>query len=250
MKDGEQSNDAPESPGPGRLAQAWLWTRAHGVTVGTELLVNFLLPFLVYTLAKPRLGDAHALMAASAPPVLWSIAEFARHRRVDALSLLVLAGIALSLLAFIGGGGVRFLQLREQLVSVLIGLLFLGSAAIGKPLIYQLARARMKRRSAADAESLESLREDPLFRRAMMIMTLVWGIGLIAAAALCSALIFVLSIEQYLLVGPIVGYAAIGALTLWTFWYAKYRVGAAHDAAETAAGREPRQTLKSRPRSP
>jgi hypothetical protein len=81
-----------------------------------------------------------ALLASSAPPIAWSLVEFARHRRVDALSVLVAAGIVLSLLAMIGGGGPKFLQLRENLVTGIIGLVFLGSA-----LIYQLARAGMRR---------------------------------------------------------------------------------------------------------
>ena len=67
------------------------------------------------------------------------------HRRLDALSLLVLAGIVLSLLAFFGGGGPRMLQLREKLVTGVIGLAFLASAAVGRPLIYELARAGMAR---------------------------------------------------------------------------------------------------------
>ena len=78
-----------------------------------------------------RLGAAPALIAASAPPILWSIAAFVRQRKVDAISILALCGIALSLMAFAGGGGVKFLQLRENLVTGLIGLIFLGSVAIG-----------------------------------------------------------------------------------------------------------------------
>jgi len=39
--------------------------------------------------------------------------------------------------------------------------------------------------------------------------------------ALACALIFVLSIEQRMLVSPILGYSSLGALTAWTFWYAK-----------------------------
>ena len=86
-----------------------------------EGLVNFVLPFVIYELARRPFGDVRALLAASAPPIVWSLVEFARKRRIDAVSMLVIAGIALSLLAFIGGGGARFLQLRENLVTGLIG---------------------------------------------------------------------------------------------------------------------------------
>ena len=116
-----------------------------------------------------------ALIASSAPPTLWSLVQFARHRRVDALSVLVLGGIVLSLLAMLGGGGAQFLLLREKLVTGAIGLLFLGSALIGKPLIYQLARASMRRKSEDEAQQFEALQIHAGFRRTMMVMTLVGG---------------------------------------------------------------------------
>jgi intracellular septation protein A len=136
------------SPAETRLTRGLAYARAHGAKVGLEAAVNFILPFLIYSYSRGRLGDAPALMAASAPPILWSVAAFIRERKLDAISILVLSGIALSLLAFAGGGGVKFLQLRENLVGGLVGLLFLGSVAIGKPLIYALARAGARRRSS------------------------------------------------------------------------------------------------------
>ena len=74
----------------------------------------------------------------------------------------------------------RFLQLREYLVTGLVGLVFLGSAAIGRPLIYQLARASKLRESRSEAERFEGLREYPQFSPWHDIMTLVWGFGLLA----------------------------------------------------------------------
>lgn len=220
-----------------RLAKVFAYLRTNWVSIATEVAVNFLGPFLIYSLTQKRLGDVDALIASSAPPILWSLAEFARHRRVDAVSILVLTGIALSLVAFIGGGGPKFLQLREKLVTALIGLVFLGSAAIGRPLIYQLARAGMVRRQSADLAEFEALRDNVYFRRTMTIMTLVWGFGLVAEAGAAVALVFTLSIKTYLLVSPIVGYSTIGLLSLWTYWYAnrQRRKGAERRAAEAAA---------------
>ena len=166
------------------LDRARTWVREHGVGVAVEAVVNFLGPYLIYDLTHKSLGDVGALMASSIPPILWSLIEFARRRRVDAVSILVLAGIALSLLAFIGGGGAKFLQLREKLVTAVIGAVFLGSALIGKPLIYQLARAGLQRRNPAELQSFEAMRDNVHFRRVMMVMTVVWGLGLMADAVL------------------------------------------------------------------
>jgi len=217
-----------------RFGGAWIWARTNGPKAGLEVAVNFVLPFVIYRATRDQLGDVYALMAASAPPLLWSILEFARRRRIDALSLLVLAGIVLSLIAFIGGGGVRFLQLREQLVSAVIGLVFLGSAAIGKPLIYQLARARIRRGAAGPVGWFEALRSDPRFRRVMMLMTLSWGVALVAQSAACCALVFALSIKSFLIVSPLIGYSTLGVMTAWSYYYARRRIAPLRREAERA----------------
>jgi hypothetical protein len=220
-----------------RLAAALAWARRNGPHTIAEIGLNFAAPAIVFALAKKPLGDVDALLAASAPPIAWSIVQFVRRRRIDAVSMLALAGIALSLLAFLGGGGVKFLQLRERLVTVAIGLAFLGSAAIGRPLIFHLARATMRARSPTEAARFDAMRDNPRFRHSMTVMTVVWGVGLLAEAAISVVLVFTLSIQRYLIVSPLVGYTTAGALTLWTFLYARSRMrrGRAAEAARIAA---------------
>jgi intracellular septation protein A len=231
---------------PGLIASTSVWLRKNGGHILVEALVNFILPFAIYNYAEAPLGQVRALLASSAPPILWSILEFARHRRLDALSALVIAGITLSLLAMLGGGGVRFLQLREKLVTGIIGLVFVGSALIRKPLIYELARATMRRRSEDEAQQFEALQVHAGFRRTMTIMTLVWGFGLLADVAVAVVLVFVLSIREYLIVNPILGYGTMGALSLWSFLYGRRakrrgeaRRAAAAAQAENASGSVP-----------
>ena len=55
----------------------------------------------------------------------------------------------------------------------------------------------------------------------MTIMTVVWGFGLLTSTVVACLLVFTLSIHDYLILSPIVGYGIMGALALWTFWYAK-----------------------------
>lgn len=210
--------------------------RVRGPGVAIDLAVNIVLPLILYSACVARWGELGALLASSLPPVVWSVAELARHRRVDALSMFVLGGIALSILAFFGGGSARMLQLREKLVTAVIGIAFLVSALIGRPLIYELARAGMRRNGAAGLDAFEGLRERKPFRRTMTIMTVVWGIGLIVDVLIGAALIFTMSIRAYLVVGPLLGYAVTGGLSLWTFWYArrKQREGRGRQAAMQA----------------
>ena len=226
------------APAPaGRLAAAWAYVRARGSGFALELLVNAVLPFVIYGLTDNRLGDVGALIASSVPPIAWSIVQFVRSRTVDALSLLVVIGIALSLVALWGGGGAKFLQLRENLVTGAIGLVFLGSVVVGRPLIYYLARAGMRRRGAAgELANFENLRDNAFFKRTMRVMTLVWGFGLVLRTAIAAVLVFTVSIPTYLAIHPIIGYATMGALAGWTLFYARRQqaLGRARRAAAEA----------------
>jgi hypothetical protein len=199
------------------------WLRQKGPLIAAELVVNFALPALIYDRTHGVLGEMQGLLASSVPPLVWAIGGFVRKRRVDALSVLVMVGIGLSLLAMLGGGSVQLLQLREKLVTLLIALAFLGSAAIGKPLIYPLARATMARESEAALAHFDTHRDNHLLRHTVMVMTLVWGFGLLADFALSVVLIYSLSVADYLIVGPILGYGAMGGLALWTILYRRYR---------------------------
>ncbi|MFT2093780.1 VC0807 family protein [Acidiphilium multivorum] len=191
------------------------------VMMALEILFNFLLPWTVYHFSKPHIGEIHAIMASAAPPIVWSLVEFARHRRVDAISVMVLGGIALSLAGFALGGSPKLLLMRESLVTGLIGFVFIVSALIRRPLIYVLASASLKRQSAEDSAEFESYRHQPGFRRVMTVMTIVWGIGLVVETAVRSVLVFSLPVGRFLIVGPIVGYVTIGLLMLWTFLYGR-----------------------------
>ena len=144
-----------------------------------ELAANLLLPWLAYRLALPYWGDVGALYASAAPPLAWSIGEFARSRRVDALSALVLFGIALSIVLLAMGGSARILLVRESLAAGATGLVFLISLLFQRPLIFYLARATVTREQKDGAERFEAYwRESASLRASLRLMTFVWSVGL------------------------------------------------------------------------
>lgn len=185
-----------------------------------ELAVNLLLPWVAYRLAQPHYGEVGGLIASAVPPVAWSIVELIRFRRVDALSAIVLLGIALSLLAMAFGGGPRVLLMRECLASGAIGVTFLLSLLARRPLVFYLARATVARETPEGVARFEQLwGERREFASAMRMLTTVWGLGLTADAALRMWLAATWPIERFLVVSPILGYGLFGGLMAWTFWY-------------------------------
>ena len=186
-----------------------------------EILVNFVLPYFIYVKTALIIGQVHALIASSLPPILWTVARSVYSRKTDAVSLLVIFGIVLSLVAFIGGGSVRLVQLRQNLVIGLIGLIFLSSIAFGRPLIWPLARATILRGDLRHIPALDVLQARQEFQRDMTMLTAVWGIGLLAETAAACVLLYCMPIQEFLIVNPVVAYSAMGGLVLWSLWSAK-----------------------------
>jgi len=198
-----------------------------------ELAVNLLLPWLAYRLAAPHWGETGGLLASAVPPVIWSLVELARFRRVDALSVIVLIGIVLSIGAMALGGSARMLLLRESLVSGAIGVAFLLSLPLRRPLIFYLARATVARETAGGAERMDALWDErPGLAASMRLMTAVWGAGLTSETALRSWMAWTWPIERFLAVSPVIGYGIYGALLLWTLWYRKTLRNRADRAAQ------------------
>ncbi len=220
------------------LVRLAAFLRAHGGMIAAEIAANFVFPYVAYVLAQPRLGDTGGLLVSSLPPILWSLVAFVRARRVDAVSLFVLSGIVLSLLAFIGAGSAKMLQLRENLVSGLAGFGFLGSIAIGRPLMLVAWEAAMQRTAQMSEVQIAAVKAAPAFRRFVTVVTLAWGVTLLAQAGLACVLVFALPIGTYLLVSPVTGYGMVGLALLWTFWYAlRWRRGIlAQGPAPTGSG--------------
>jgi hypothetical protein len=187
-----------------------------------ELAVNLLLPWLAYRLAVPHWGETGGLIASAVPPLVWSAVELARFRRIDALSVMVLLGIVLSIAAMALGGSPRMLLLRESLVSGAIGVAFLISLLMPRPLVFYLARATVAREMADGAARIEALwRERPAFVSSLRLMTVVWGAGLTGETALRAWMALTWPIERFLVVSPFIGYGIYSALLLWTLWYRK-----------------------------
>jgi hypothetical protein len=71
--------------------------------------------------------------------------DFLRFRHVDALPAVVPAGIVLSLLIVLSQPATWLRAAREPLVSGVIGVLFLCSLSLRRPLVFYLARSTLSR---------------------------------------------------------------------------------------------------------
>jgi intracellular septation protein A len=83
---------------------------------------------VVYELLDAHYGDTKALIASAMPPLVWSVYELFKTRRLDAISVVVVASILFTVAATALGGSARLIQIREALVTGLVGVIFVFTA--------------------------------------------------------------------------------------------------------------------------
>lgn len=196
-----------------------------------DLGCNIALPWLAYTLARPHFGEFDALLISAAPPTIWAAIELVRRRRIDALSMIILGGIVLSLVAMMMGGSPRLLLVRESIVSGLIGAAFIASLLFGKPLVYHLARATAIRQGDEAGGDFDAWWQKPPSRILLRNMTLGWGIGLVLEAMVRGVLAWHLAPEDFLLYSPFISYGLVGLMLAWTAWYRRRHLATHEESA-------------------
>ncbi len=202
-------------------------------------MANFVAPYVVYELLHTQYGDVFALIASAMPPLLWSIYELIKTRRLDAVSVLVVAGIVFTVGATAMGGSARLIQIRDALVTGVIGLMFLASLTMQRPMIFYLARAMMARNTADGASEFEAMWARPGVPKLFWVLTAVWGAGLVVQTAIMCWLAWIWPIGRYLLLSPPIGYGIFGLLMVWSLWYRAKRMAAAHAPSPGWVGTPP-----------
>jgi hypothetical protein len=186
----------------------------------SALIVNVALPWLAYRLAFPHWGHSGALAASALPLIAWMSWDQLRYRHFDALSALVLVGLALSLIAVALGGDRLIGAIEEPMVSGMIGVAFLISLALRRPVVFYLARSTMSREDPRSAASFEKhWRERPSLAAYIRLMTLVWGLGMIGENILRSLIVWHWPNDpRAAFASEVLRYGVYAGLTAWTFW--------------------------------
>src|SRR5919205_1145456 len=102
-----------------------------------SLVINGLVPVVVYTLVHPLLAtDASALAIAGAVPALRTLTLWLWRRRVDYIGVYAIVGFAIACAAAALSGGNGFLlKVHGSLLSGTIGVVCLLSVLIGQPVL-------------------------------------------------------------------------------------------------------------------
>jgi hypothetical protein len=139
---------------------------------------------LYYILRSVGASNLAALSISAVLPAVAAIYKLAVKRRVDAVALVVVATIAVSIALSLVAHDVRFLLARDGYITALWGLWFLATLRARRPAALVFARPLMEGRKVFGTRSWESLWEsDARFRRIWRFSTVMWASALLADAA-------------------------------------------------------------------
>jgi hypothetical protein len=176
-------------------------------------------PLILYQLLRSAGHSAViSLVLSGISPAIGVAIKLARSRRVDAIGVLVLAGIAVGTLVGLLSGNTRLVLIEGSVPTAVFGVVCLASLPSSRPLMYRFAIEFMGGDSPRGRE-FASLWQYQEFRRVFRVITTVWGIAYLVEAAARVVIVELTSTGTALAISKVMPYAVAGLLSAWTYGY-------------------------------
>ena len=218
--------------------------------LNAELLLDVVVPVVVYQLLVHGFGVARlpALVISGAFPGFNVVRRLVREHRLDPIGAIVLLGILVGAVLSYVSGSEKLTLLRDSFFTAAIGMVFLGSTVVGKPLMFLISRSFTARE---DPERLAAWdrqwRDSAKFRRVMRQMTVMWGVAFVAEFGVKVAMVETLSTDVVqAMSGPLILSLTV-VLVLVTFRWGR-RAQAQADRAIKSPSRPDPQKAQQHPR--
>ena len=179
-------------------------------------------PLVAYSMLRSAGQSAvSALILSGAFPAVGVAVGLARHRRVDAIGVLVLVGIAVGTILGLLSGSPRMVLIEGSVPTAVFGLLCLGSLWTRRPLIYRFALEFIGA-DTPKGRDFAALWRWPGFRHAFRLFTVVWGVTYLAEAAARVVIVETTSTGTALAVSKVMPYAVAAVLVGWMIGYGRH----------------------------
>jgi hypothetical protein len=187
-------------------------------TLIRDIGVNAVLPYATYLgLTAYGVGTVPALVTGSIFPTASILIGAIRQRRVQAIGVIVLTATAASVASALWFTSPFLALARGALMTTLMAVVLLCSLLARRPLLFHLVNAAQDAAGRQEAEA--EWAADPVFRRTMRVMTMVWGVGLSVEAGLSLVVIAALPVAAVIPVNEVLFWAFFGVLGYGTYRY-------------------------------
>jgi hypothetical protein len=195
-------------------------------------------PLVAYNLLRSAgFSAVSALVLSGVFPAAGVIIGIIKHRRVDAVGVLVLAGIVVGAILGLVSHNPKLVLDEGSVGTAVFGLLCLGSLARPQPLMYRLAMEFIGPDSRQGRE-FTSLWQYQEFRHTFRVMTAVWGTAYLVEAAARVVIVANTSTGTALAISKVLPYVVAALLIAWTVGYGRLQKHRGERLAAEAAARD------------
>ncbi len=196
-------------------------------------------PLVAYNVLRSAgFSSVSALVLSGVFPAIGVTIGIIQHRRVDALGVLVLAGIAAGAVIGLVSHNARLVLDEGSVPTAVFGLICLGSLGTPEPLMYRLA-VEFIGPDTPKGQEFTGLWQYAEFRRVFRVITAVWGTGFLAEAVARVVIVQNTSTGTALAISKVLPYAVAAVLMAWTFGYGQYQKRKGERMAAAAAAAAP-----------
>jgi hypothetical protein len=182
--------------------------------------VNAVLPYVTYVLlTRYGVATVPALAAGAVFPATTTLFGMLWAGRIEALGIIVLAATGTSVASALWFTSPYLALAKGSLITGVIGLVFLISLVLKRPLVFYLAAAGMDQAATRRNDALWDAR--PGYRHLMRKLTAIWAIALLAEATLRLLLIPLFPIAIFLPISEIMWIGFFATMTAWSWRYGK-----------------------------
>lgn len=192
-------------------------------SIAKIVIIDVAAPLIAYSLLRSAgMSTVTALVLSGVFPALGVAIGVVRHRRLDVVGALVLAGILVGTLLGLISHNARLVLMEGSVPTAIFGVACLGSLWTRRPLMYSFS-VEFTGPDTAKGREMISLWQHEGFRRIFRVITAVWGIGFLLEAALRVAIVYKTPASTALSLSKITPYIWVGIFVAWTVAYGRYQ---------------------------
>jgi len=187
----------------------------------TSIIINAVVPLVIYLLASPHMPTLAALALTAIPPVLYSGYSWVRTHSIDLLSIISLFLIVVSMLMALLVHDPHLFLLKDSFETGAFGLLCLLSLLSPRPLGYYVYRWAFVR-TPEQLARLNAGWQVPYARFVRRLVTVVWGLVFLGEALLDTFLVYHLPTAQWVAIHPFLFWGTMLVAFGWAILYSRY----------------------------
>jgi intracellular septation protein A len=184
-----------------------------------HVILEIALPLILFFTLKQPVGDLWATIYSSIPGLLSTLFTILVKRRFEPIPIIIIISFFIGFALTLKYNNPKLKQVDGSIITGIIGLAFLFSLLLNKPLIYYTSRPWITKNDPDKLEEFEEKWKNRAFRKTMTNMSLIWGFGLILQAVINLILIFTISLDLLMILSPVITYGNLGLLTVVTVVY-------------------------------